>query len=287
MKAGYGEPLRRFFSKKAWIRSVVDFGHAKQIFEEADVFPCVIVVQKPTEAPKPRTARLCIIPREQLRIDDLCVQIEREGADMDVAQLGADGWQLEPRAVFALLEKMERSGVSLRKLLSLEPLSGIKTGLNEAYLIGSDTCKQVVAAQPDCADLLRPFLRGQDFCRWRAESQGLRMITLASSENRDWPWSSAGSRAEEVFRKTYPALYAHLKNFKADLQKRQDQGRYWWELRSCAYWATYAKPKIMFPEITWRPEWCLDTAGTLCNNTAYILPTDDLWVLAVANAPIT
>ena len=43
----------------------------------------------------------------------------------------------------------------------------------------------------------------------------------------------------------------------------------------------------MFPEITWRPEWCLDTAGTLCNNTAYILPTDDLWVLAVANAPIT
>jgi len=29
MKAGYGEPLRRFFSEKAWVRSVVDFGHAK------------------------------------------------------------------------------------------------------------------------------------------------------------------------------------------------------------------------------------------------------------------
>ncbi|MEO8426620.1 MAG: hypothetical protein ABI651_05855 [Verrucomicrobiota bacterium] len=43
----------------------------------------------------------------------------------------------------------------------------------------------------------------------------------------------------------------------------------------------------MFPEITWRPEWCLDVTGTLGNNTAYILPTDDSWVLAVANAPIT
>lgn len=71
MKAGYGEPLRRFFSEKAWVRAVVDFGHAKQIFEEADVFPSILVVQKPMEAPKPKTARLCIIPREQLRIDDL------------------------------------------------------------------------------------------------------------------------------------------------------------------------------------------------------------------------
>lgn len=287
MKAGYGEPLRRFFKEKTWVRSVVDFGHAKQIFEEADVFPCILVVQKPTSAPKPKTARLCTIPREQLRIDDLTVQIEREGVDMDLMQLAADGWQLEPRSVFALLEKIERIGVSLRRLLAAEPLSGIKTGFNEAYLIDCDTFKKLVAAQPDCANLLSPFLRGQDFSRWRAESQGLRMITLASSENRDWPWSGAGAHAEEVFRKTYPALHAHLKIFKGDLQKRQDQGKYWWELRSCAYWAAFGKPKIMFPEITWRPEWCLDTAGTLCNNTAYILPTDDLWVLAVANAPIT
>ena len=71
MKAGYGEPLRRFFQEEAWIQSVVDFGHAKQIFEEADVFPSIIVARRPTEAPKPDTARLCTIPREQLRIDDL------------------------------------------------------------------------------------------------------------------------------------------------------------------------------------------------------------------------
>jgi len=43
----------------------------------------------------------------------------------------------------------------------------------------------------------------------------------------------------------------------------------------------------MYPEISWRLEWCLDSVGTLCNNTAYLLPTDDSWVLAAANAPIT
>ena len=28
MKAGYGEPLRRFFADESWVESVVDFGHA-------------------------------------------------------------------------------------------------------------------------------------------------------------------------------------------------------------------------------------------------------------------
>ena len=71
MKAGYGEPLRRFFAENAWVESVVDFGHAKQIFEDADVFPSIIVARKPTEDPHPRLTRVCAIPREQLRIDDL------------------------------------------------------------------------------------------------------------------------------------------------------------------------------------------------------------------------
>jgi hypothetical protein len=31
MKAGNGEPLRRFFSEKAWAWSVVDFGHGTKI----------------------------------------------------------------------------------------------------------------------------------------------------------------------------------------------------------------------------------------------------------------
>ena len=82
MKASYGEPLRRHFAEQAWVESVVDFGHAKQIFEDADVFPCIIVARRPDERPKPTTTRLCAIPREQLRIDDLSHQIEREGVEL-------------------------------------------------------------------------------------------------------------------------------------------------------------------------------------------------------------
>ena len=47
MRAGYGEPLRKFFGESAWVEQVVDFGHAKQIFPDADVFPSILVARKP------------------------------------------------------------------------------------------------------------------------------------------------------------------------------------------------------------------------------------------------
>jgi hypothetical protein len=195
---------------------------------------------------------------------------------MDVAQLTGDSWQLEPKEVFCLIDKIHRQGVPLREFTGAEPLSGIKTGLNEAYLLDNNAYKRILDQGQECSGLLKPYLRGQDFSRWQAGSTGLWMIVMASSENRDWPWSNLGSEAETAFVRMYPAI-----------QDRQDQGRYWWELRSCAYWAEFERPKIMFPEISWRLEWCLDSVGTLCNNTAYLLPTDDSWVLAAANVPIT
>src|SRR5438128_12425592 len=81
LKAGYGEPLRRFFAQSAWVAAVVDFGHAKQIFQDADVFPSILVFRKPAAKAPPSTARVCAIPRERLRLDDLTRHIAAEGFD--------------------------------------------------------------------------------------------------------------------------------------------------------------------------------------------------------------
>src|ERR1035437_5998684 len=287
MKAGYGEPLRRFFSEKAWVRSVVDFGHAKQIFEEADVFPSIILVEKPDEAPKPKTARLCTIPHDQLRIDDLSVQIEREGFDISEDRLGNATWNLEKPAVTDLLAKIRSNGIPLKEFAKLKPLYGIKTGFNEAFLIPEETRRKLIAEHEGCTEVIKPYLRGSDLGRWNSDWAHLWMIVLPSSNDRAWPWADLGESAEANFKAQYPSLHRHLKPLEEPLRKRQDKGRYWWELRSCAYWDAFEKPKLFYQEIQFHPSYCLDSAGTLCNNTAYFLPTDDTWVLAAANAPIT
>ncbi len=287
MKAGYGEPLRRYFFENAWTESVIDFGHAKQIFEDADVFPSIIVVRKPNDVQKPLTARACAIPREQLRVDDLSSQIAAEGFDIALLQLNAGAWQLEPQGVSKLIDKLISRARPLEAFAGVVPLSGIKTGFNDAYLIDSKKRSELISTDANSAAVLRPFLRGQDFCRWNADWAELWMIVMKSSENHRWPWADAGEQAELEFAKHLPAVHAHLNGFRDTLKARQDQGRYWWELRSCAYWSLFDQPKIMYPEITWRAEWSFDVHGTLSNNTVYILPTDDLWILSVANAPVT
>lgn len=288
MKAGYGEPLRKLFGESAWVESVVDLGHNKEVFPDADVFPCIVVVRKPDTSAPPETARVCVLPREQTRVDDLSEQIAAEGVAVPRSRFGAEPWNLEPPGVAKLMEKLRDAGVPVKDFVGAEPLSGIKTGLNDAFLLDTTTKEKLVRADPNCEPLCKPYLRGQDNSRWQAEWSGLWMLALKSSANHEWPWSKAvtEAEAENIFRRTYPAVYAHLDQHRVALVKRQDQGEYWWELRSCAYWDTFEKRKLIYPEITWRADWNFDSRGLHINNTVYILPTDDLWVLAVMNSPV-
>ena len=84
-----------------------------------------------------------------------------------------------------------------------------------------------------------------------------------------------------------PASIVNLKGFEERLIKRGDKGHFWWELRACAYWDAFERPKLMYQVITWSSKFCLDMGGTLSNNTVYILLTTDWWLLAVLNSPVT
>jgi Eco57I restriction-modification methylase len=286
MKSGYGEPLRRLFSEDAWIESVVDFGHAKQIFKDADVFPSIIVARKPTKAVKPKTARLCSIPREQLRIDDLSRQIEAEGVQLPMEQLGADTWQLEPGGVSKLMAKIRAAGVPLSEFAGVKPYRGILTGLNEAFLINDARRNELVDADPNCASIIKPYVRGQDIDRWVSHYADIWMMVIRSSGDFEWPWSNAGDEAEAAFKHAYPSVHAWLKPREDAMRKRQDKGRNWWELRACAYWDEFERPKIVYQEIQFHPSYSHDSDGRYGNNKTFFIPTDDRYLLAVLNSPL-
>ncbi|HEX7859922.1 MAG TPA: N-6 DNA methylase [Verrucomicrobiae bacterium] len=285
MKASYGEPLRRFFGEKAWIKSVVDFGHAKQIFEEADVFPSIIVVEKPTTAPKPTTARLCTIPREQLRIDDLSVQIEKQGVELKLAQLSGSAWQLEASSVTGLFEQLRDRGVPLRNFLRAEPIYGLKTGCNAAFFVSSSERQRLIAADPKCESLFVRYFRGQDIERWNARWDEEWLIALRSSNEKEWPWSKLKD-GENVFATAYPSVYRHMEGHKEALLGRKNNVRFWWELSAFASWPLFEKPKLVYQEIQFHPAYALEDEGIISNNKTFILPTGDKYLLAVLNSPL-
>ena len=154
----------------------------------------------------------------------------------------------------------------LKELIVSGPYRGILTGFNEAFLLDTATKERLVGADPKSAERFRPYLRGQDIQRWQAEPTGLWMLALKSSGNHTWPWAKAGDQKEPVFAATYPAIHAHLNQYRDALITRQDQGENWWELRACAYWQKFDKPKVMYQEIQFHPCYMLDRSKVLANN---------------------
>lgn len=300
LKAGYAEELRAMLTDptRAETEVVIDFGHAKAFFPDADVFPNVVVVRRPDGTAAPESMTVAVPPRETLPDERLGAAVEAASFPLLRTSLGRDGWALEPKPVMDLLDKIKRAGVHLAEYAPIKPLNGIKTGFNEAFLIDTLTRERLVSANPTCAEFIKPYLRGQDVQRWGAPNTGLHMILLKSSSDFAWPWAAAvdEAAAEMIFANTYPAVHKHMKRFESlpgdkpgerkGLRHREDHGRYWWELRPCAYYDAFERNKIFWQAIQFYPAYSRVDRIQYGNNKTYILPTDDCWLLACLNSPL-
>jgi hypothetical protein len=289
LKAGYAERLRSHLATSTAIERIVDFGHAP-IFPDADAFPCILSARKLTngEAPDPtHEVAVTQFPREELKKSDVPVYVAQHSATFPQKRLTKVGWSLETGGADELFEKMRAIGVPLAQYAGAYPLYGIKTGYNEAFLVDTPTRDRLVHKDPSSTHIFMKFLRGQDISRWTPEWGGLWMIALASSGDHDWPWSRCSDgEAERVFAASYPALFEHFKSKEDRLRKRSDQGKFWWELRSCAYYDKFTKPKLVYQVIQFHPSYAIDDAGHLGNDKTFFLPTRDTWLIATLNSPL-
>ena len=298
LRAGYAEGLRELFAGKAWVEFVADFGHAKNFFPDADVFPSVLVVRKPGAEPAPAETQVCVIPRDDVPVKGLDEAVARATYPLPRAHFTKESWTLEPPDVVALLEKIKRAGVPLKEYAGVEPLYGLKTGLNEAFVIDGETRKRLVSEDGRLDAIIKPYLRGQDIQRWSSPDTGLFMIVMKSSENYAWPWATAPdeAEAERLFKAEFPGLHRHFKQYEEmldpktgetrGLRYREDQGRWWWELRSCAYYDAFERPKTLYVDIAWTPSFLVDRDGRFTNNTCYFIPTEKPGVALSLNAPV-
>jgi hypothetical protein len=299
LRAGYAEALRELFVTNTQIEFVADFGHAKHFFPDADVFPSVAVLCKPVAGEQGKVdAQVCVIPREIVPEKGLSAAVAAATHPRPRAYFTKESWTLEPPDVVALLDKLKKMGAPLSDFAGVKPLYGIKTGFNEAFLIDTAKRAQLVNSDPSCGEIIKPYLRGQDIERWWSPPSDLHMIVLKSSNDHDWPWANASDEgvAEKRFKETFPSLYSHMKAWESaidpetgkprGLRHREDQGRYWWELRSCAYYKAFEQPKVLYVDITWSASFSLDNSGRFTNNTGYFVPSGDPWLACVLNAPI-
>ena len=279
-RSAYGRILREFLVRHTTLFQLIDFGDAPVFTSIA--YPSIIIASK-THAQDNHLRALNWEPGPS--IDEFGTVFQTEGFTMPQNALTADGWRLTSPAALILLERLRNAGQPLGEYVGGQLYSGIKTGLNEAFVVDRETRDRLIAEHPSSARVLKPFLRGRDVKRWQVNFAEKYLIKIESSENREHPWSgqSAGE-AEQIFADAYPAIHAHLEPFRERLIDRHDQGNYFWELRSCAYWGEFQQPKIVYPDIARGPEFAFDDTGYFLGNTSYLLPTKEMWLLGLLNS---
>ncbi|PKN71473.1 MAG: restriction endonuclease [Deltaproteobacteria bacterium HGW-Deltaproteobacteria-12] len=280
MRASYGKNTRRLLAKEVTPRQVIDFGDLP-IFD-ATTYPSIILVQKNR---LPSTAMgegrgggdvLTATFTDIAQIENTEKTIKEIGFHLSPDDLKEEGWTLERPEILALMDKLRKAGMPLGEYVQGRFYRGILTGLNEAFVIDEATRAQLIAEDPQSAELIKPWLRGRDIKKWKAEWAGLYLLYI--------PW--------HFDIKKYPAVLKHLRQFKNKLENRNEseRDRYeWYALQRYAadYYKEFSKPKITWGNLATEPKFAFDTSNSYIGAPANIIPTSNLCLLAILNSPIS
>jgi adenine-specific DNA-methyltransferase len=257
----FGEKLRVFLTTNTSIEILVDFG-------ETGVFaaftePCVVVARR-GGSPNPKVR---VLKWDELEsVDNVRAKIESKLFTLPQSQFGANPWRIESPIVNQVLSRLEQSGQTVGGVTNHRILYGVKTGLNDAFVIDETTRQALILEDKSSEKLIKPFLRGRDIGRW----------TIACTS----AWLIYIPKGTDISR--FKAVERHLKPYRAALEGRATK-QAWYELQQAqfAYFEDFCGPKIVFQDIARSYGMAWDEAGHFLANTCYFIPGSFKWLLGI------
>lgn len=273
LRAGYGEPLRCHLLDAQRCRLVVDFGDLP-VFG-AVAYPCISVWQR---APREGSSTWSASVRDLADCYDqgVAAHVAEVGETVPAQRFRPGAARLAPGA--AQRERMEASGVTLGELADGRIFWGIKTGLNEAFIVDRATRDRLCAEDARSTDILKPLLRGDDVRRYELHFREQYLV-----------FTRHGTRLAD-----YPAIRRHLEPYRAELTPKRTArqpgpgrkpGRYaWHEIQdNVAYYDVFDEPKIVYPDIGIECRFAMDESCRYAANTVYVIALADWYLLGVLN----
>ena len=184
MRAAYGKKLRDYFTAHTQPVQLLDMG--PDVFD-ATVDTNILLFQN--AASDVSTAfRAATLGTDFDKADNIAGYLNANGVVMEVPTKD-EPWAVLSSAERALKHKIANSGKLLGEYINGQFYMGIKTGLNDAFVVDKETADKLIAEHPSSAKVLKPFLRGRDVKRWQVKSAQQYLIKIESSENQGHPWS--------------------------------------------------------------------------------------------------
>ena len=280
LQAGYGKSLREYFLSYE-LNQLIDFGDI-QIFEGATTYPCIFVSRKA----KPKE-EFTVSVLNEAKNDDFNSNVASSAETFKTNQFSGNTWVISSSKEKKLIEQLKNKFDTLLNFIGGEAYYGLKTGLTEAFLINEEIRFRLISENTKAADLIKPFLQGRDVKAYNSPIANNYLILIEKGftknkigsildENNAWNW----------FETNYPSIAKWLKPFEVRGKNRTDKGDYWWEIRACDYYNEFTKPKMMYQKFQVKPCFIYDEQGLYCNDSMWIIPSEDKGLLAILNSKL-
>lgn len=276
MRANYGEPLRRWL-KKLDIVEIIDFGDLP-VFQNATTYPCVIRVRNNQSD---STFNAVNVGTLDFGENGLASYVDENLFAVNQDALDNGGWTLTNQANQNLLAKLRKVGVPLAEYVNGEIYYGIKTGLNEAFVIDEATKNKLIAEDARSAELIKPFLAGRDVKRYvKPTSDKYLIFTRRGVNIKDFP------AIENYLSKFKTQLTPKPKNWEGKEWKGRKVGNYaWYEIQDTVdYFNKFESIKIIIPTIIKKASFILDKNSWYSNDKTTIIANDSLYLLGLLNS---
>jgi hypothetical protein len=282
LQAGYGKPLREYFLKYE-LNQLIDFGDI-QIFEGATTYPCIFVSRKTIPKTEFSVSVLKIANK-----DDFYTNVNQTAEIFKVDQFSGETWVISSGTEQQLIERLKGNFKKLIDFVGGEAYRGIIPGLSEAFVINLEEKEKLIKKDFSSEKIIAPIVRGRNMKRYGIPLLNeCDFIVLAKYGSYNY------------LEQNFPAIYQRLLLFEDKLKQRgQCNGskesqekpytgqHHWLELDNCPtddYLLEFTKPKIMYQAFQVKPCFIFDDSGLYCNNSMWIIPTDNKGLLAILNS---
>jgi hypothetical protein len=269
MLVDYGKELRQFMSQTS-LKKILNFGDV-QFFADATIYVCIFVSQKSGDK---MPVLACSLNSKNYH-GEFEKEVKAATFEFPAENFGASEWSIRNKLHDSVLQKMN-VGTALKDM----PITinyGIKTGFNDAFFIDGKTREKLIAEDPKSEELIKPLLRGRDINAWVTEKEDQYLIGTFPALNLDID--------------QYPAIKNHLMSFGIEkleqtgakhivngeeIKARKKTSNKWFETQDqIGYYKEFAKPKIVYPNMTSVFPFTYDETGSLSNDKSFIITEKD------------
>ncbi|MDR9405244.1 MAG: Eco57I restriction-modification methylase domain-containing protein, partial [Halothece sp. Uz-M2-17] len=251
-RANYGEKLREHVAETCQVSSITDFRDLP-IFENASAYPMIFIAQKGIKK-KHQSIRYTEVQSLDYPYPDVLNLIKQTGEALPNKALDGKNWMLADSEIVKRIKRMEEVGTPLGEYVKGKIFYGVKTGYNPAFIINGAKREELIAKNPECAEIIKPLVVGKDIKKWSVDYKDQYLIYMYHG----------------IDIEPFPAVIEHLQTYKERLENRATKQN-WYELQQpqMRYSIFFDSEKIIFPDIAKKARFAIDVKYSYISDTSY------------------